>query len=95
MKDTSEAMERIYNEMIMKKTPEERFRMGLSMLNTARRIVFSTIKDKERWREEMFLRFYGDEFTDEQKEKILNSLKIYTQTHRDEINNNALEVFNA
>jgi hypothetical protein len=47
MKDTNEKMERIYNEMIMKKTPEERVKMCFSMLNAARRIVFSTIKDKK------------------------------------------------
>jgi len=47
MKDTSEKMEKIYNEMIMKKNPEERVKMCFSMLNTARRIVLSTIKDKK------------------------------------------------
>ncbi|HLP47604.1 MAG TPA: hypothetical protein VK186_27595 [Candidatus Deferrimicrobium sp.] len=74
MKDTSEKMERIYNEMLMKKTPEERVKMCFSMLNAARRIVMSTIKDKKNWRKEMFLRFYGDEFSPEQKEKILSAL---------------------
>lgn len=74
MKDTNENMERIYNEMIMKKTPEERVKMCFSMLNTARRIVLSTIKDKKNWRKEMFLRFYGDEFSPIQKEKILFAL---------------------
>jgi hypothetical protein len=74
MKDTSEKMERIYNEMLMKKTPEERVKMCFSMLNAARRIVMSTIKDKKNWRKEMFLRFYGDEFSPEQKKKILCAL---------------------
>ncbi len=36
--------------------------MCFSMLNTARRIVLSTIKDKKKWRRDMFMRFYGDEF---------------------------------
>jgi hypothetical protein len=74
MKDTNENMERIYNEMIMKKTPEERVKMCFSMLNAARRIVMSTIKDKKNWRKEMFLRFYGDEFSPTQKGKILFAL---------------------
>ncbi|MCU0288559.1 MAG: hypothetical protein MUF15_19475 [Acidobacteria bacterium] len=78
MKDTSEKMERIYNEMLMKKTPEERVKMCFSMLNAARRIVMSTIKDKKNWRKEMFLRFYGDEFSPEQKEKILSALGKFT-----------------
>lgn len=75
MKDTSEKMEKIYNAMIMKRTPEERVKMCFSMLHTARRIVLSTIKDKKKWRREMFLRFYGDEFNPEQKEKILHALE--------------------
>ena len=78
MKDTSEKMERIYNEMLIKKTPEERVKMCFSMLNAARRIVMSTIKDKKNWRQEIFLRFYGDEFTPEQKEKILCALEKFS-----------------
>ena len=78
MKDTSEKMERIYNEMIMKKTPEERVKMCFSMLNTARRIVLSTITDKKNWRKELFMRFYGDEFTASQQEKVLNALENFS-----------------
>lgn len=78
MKDTNEKMERIYNEMLMKKTPEERVKMCFSMLNAARRIVMSTIKDKKNWRKEMFLRFYGDEFSPEQKKKIIYALENYS-----------------
>ena len=79
MKDTSEKMERIYNEMLMKKTPEERVKMFFSMLNAARRIVLSTIKDKKHWRKEMFLRFYGDEFPPAQQEKIISALENFSQ----------------
>lgn len=79
MKDTSEKMEKIYNEMIMKKTPEERVKMCFSMLNTARRIVLSTIKDKKNWRREMFIRFYGDEFNPAHTKKILRTLDNFSQ----------------
>ncbi|NIM11032.1 MAG: hypothetical protein GTO45_03520 [Candidatus Aminicenantes bacterium] len=78
MKDTSKKMERIYNDMLMRKTPEERVKMCFSMLGTARRIVLSTITDKKNWRKEMFLRFYGDEFTPSQKEKILSTLENFS-----------------
>jgi len=78
MKDTSKKMEKIYNEMMMKKTYEERVKMCFSMLNTARRIVLSTIKDKKNWRKELFLRFYGDEFPPSQKAKILYALENYS-----------------
>jgi len=86
MKDTSENIEQIYNEMLMKKPPEERVKMCFSMLNAARRIVLSTIKDKKNWRKEMFLRFYGDEFSPIQKEKILLALENYDkgEEHRKE-----------
>ncbi len=78
MKDTNEKVEKIYNEMIMKKSVEERVKMCFSMLNAARRIVISTIEDKKNWRKEIFLRFYGDEFTHAQKEKILNALENFS-----------------
>jgi len=80
MKDTSDKVEEIYNRMLMKKTPEERVKMGFSMLNAARRIVMSTIKDKQNWRQEMFLRFYGDEFTPAQTEKILTALEQFSKS---------------
>lgn len=78
MKDTNEMIEKIYNEMIMKKTPEERLKMCFSMLNTARRIVLSTQKNKKNWRKDLFLRFYGFEFNRSQREKILQSLDNYS-----------------
>jgi hypothetical protein len=81
MKDTSEQIEKMYNEMLMRKTPEERVKMCFSMLNFARRIVLSTIEDKRNWRKEMFLRFYGDEFSPEQTEKILDALERFSRDH--------------
>jgi hypothetical protein len=79
MKDTNEKIERIYNDMMMKKTSEERVKMCFSMLNTARRIVLSTIKDNKNWRKEMFLRFYGEEFSPRQKEKIIYALENFSR----------------
>ncbi len=87
MKDTSEKMEKIYNEMMMKKSPEERVKMCLSMLNAARRIVFSSITDKENWRQEMFLRFYGDEFSPTQTKKILRAIEQYSKEHPGDYSN--------
>jgi hypothetical protein len=74
-------MERMYNRMLMRKTPEERVKMCFSMLNSARRIVLSTIEDKRHWRKEMFLRFYGDEFTAAQKEKIISALEHFSKNN--------------
>ncbi len=78
MKDTSDKIESIYNDMLMKKTPEERIKMCFSMLNTAKKIVLSTFKDKKNWRQEMFLRFYSDDFTKDQKKKIITALNNFS-----------------
>jgi hypothetical protein len=78
MKDTSDKIESIYNDMLMKKTPEERIKMCFSMLNTAKKIILSTFKDKKNWRQEMFLRFYSDDFTKDQKKKIITALNNFS-----------------
>lgn len=78
MKDTNEKIEKIYNQMIMNKTPEERVKMCFSMLHTARQIVLASLPDKKNWRKELFLRFYGDEFSPEQTKKILSALEQYS-----------------
>ena len=78
MKDTSDKIESIYNDMLMKKTPEERIKMCFSMLNTAKKIVLSTFKDKKNWRQAMFLRFYSDDFTKDQKKKIISALNNFS-----------------
>jgi len=80
MKDTKDKIVRIFNDMLMKKAPEERIKMCFSMLNTAKKIVLSTIKDKNNWRQEMFLRFYSDDFTKDQKKKIITSLNNFSFT---------------
>jgi hypothetical protein len=72
--DTSKFMEKLYLNMIMSKTSEERLKMGFSMFDSAKKIVISSIKDNSNINKELFLRFYGDDFDDETKEKIINRL---------------------
>lgn len=81
MKDTSEAMAVRFQKMIMKRNPEERLLMGCSMFDAAREIVKSAIMEQhpgispEKMTEEVFLRFYGPEFSESEKRKILSTLK--------------------
>lgn len=79
MKDTHEKIEKIYHQMMMQRSGQERLKMGLSMFDTAKKIIYSTIKDKSRWREEMFLRLYGNDFDEKSKNKILAHIKQYQE----------------
>jgi len=80
MKDTSEEIELIYNQMIMEKSGEERLKMGFSMFDFARQQVISSIKrdhpdcDVGELRRRLFLRFYGEDFSPEEREKILEKI---------------------
>ena len=77
MNDTSVFVESHFLEMMMKKSGEERMKMGFSMFDTARRQVIASIKrntpcaDINDIRRELFLRFYGQDFSHEEGEKIL------------------------
>jgi hypothetical protein len=69
-----------FRELIMRKSGEQRLLMGCSMYDTAKKIVRSAIynsqpeiKDAEIKRE-IFLRFYGQEFSEADREKLLSAL---------------------
>lgn len=80
MNDTSAFVESYFLTMMMKKSGQERLKMGFPMFNTARRQVLASIYENnpqanvQDIRREIFLRFYGQEFSPEQCEKILNCL---------------------
>lgn len=78
--DTNISIEEIYFCMIMAKSPEQRFKMGCSMFDSAKKIVISSIKDKSNMKEELFLRFYGDDFEDERKKDILKRISNFNYT---------------
>lgn len=76
MKDDKKA-DLVYRKIMAEKTGEERMIMGFSMLNFARRIVLSSIgKDAsaEEQRRKLFLRFYRNDFSQEERDKILKQL---------------------
>jgi len=78
--DTAPEIARRYRELLMSKTPEQRLRMGLAMYDTARALAESGIRAQypdispRELKKQLFLRFYGNDFSDRQKEKILRSL---------------------
>ncbi len=80
MNDTDPIMESRFLEMMMKKSGQERLKMGFSMFDMARRQVIVSIKaknpnaDVKEIRRELFLRFYGQDFSPEEREKILRYL---------------------
>lgn len=80
MNDTSPEVESFFNELMMKKTGEERLRMGFSMFDMARKQVLASIlnqnpnADSKEIRKQLFLRFYGQDFTPEECEKILSQI---------------------
>ncbi|MDP8262792.1 MAG: hypothetical protein P9M13_05760 [Candidatus Ancaeobacter aquaticus] len=81
MKDTSDAIAVRFQDMIMRRNPAERLLMGCSMYDTAKQIVKSSILNQnqgitpQKLKEEIFLRFYGMEFSESEKKKILSALR--------------------
>lgn len=77
MKDTTSEMESKFLDMMMSKSGEDRLRMGFSMFETARRQIITAIReerpdiDERELRKRVFLRFYGHEFNEVEREKIL------------------------
>ena len=69
-----------FRDLMMSKSGQERLLMGCSMYDTAKEIVRSAIynnrhgiTDKEM-KKEIFLRFYGKEFSRDDREKFLSAL---------------------
>jgi hypothetical protein len=78
MTDTSPEIEKIYNEMMMKRSNIERFMMGIEMFESAKKIVIASFpKDLSRteFKEKLFLRFYENDFSKEELEKIIEWIR--------------------
>ncbi len=76
MNDTSPFIEQKMGEMFAAKTPAERVEMGASMYDTSRMITELRLRrEHPEWtsgelRREIFVRYYGDDFSGPQREKI-------------------------
>lgn len=80
MNDTSPEVEERYREMIMALTPAERVGMACRMFTTARALAAAGIRDRfgdlprAEFRRQMFLRFYGNDFPPEERDKIADAV---------------------
>ncbi len=80
MNDTHPEMAVRFRNLMMSKTGQERLLMGCSMYDTAKEIVRSSIHNghsgitEADMRKEIFLRFYGREFSHAEREKIISAL---------------------
>ena len=76
MNDTHPEVAAQFRDLMKAKSNEERLLMGCSMYDTAKQIVQSAVYNEhpgitpEEMRKEIFLRFYGLEFSRADKEKI-------------------------
>ena len=77
MNDTPAAFEEKFRRMLLKRSGEERLKMGCSMHATARALVKASIPEKDpiAVNRALFLRFYGDDFEPKQRKKILLALR--------------------
>jgi len=80
MKDTPEAVEKRFREMMMARSPAERLAMACRMFSTAKALVRAGLLHKhghlepQELRRHIFLRFYGNDFSKEECERILDVL---------------------
>ena len=77
MDDTSPEIQQKIEEIYRNKSGEEKLLIALSMFETAREIVISSLPQnlsKKELRRELFLRFYGNDFSDSEKNRILKHL---------------------
>lgn len=76
MNDTHPEVAAQFRDLMMAKSNEQRLLMGCSMYDTAKQIVQSAIYSQrpgitpEEMRKEIFLRFYGLEFSQADREKV-------------------------
>ena len=81
MKDTTAEMDERYRAMLMQRSGEERLIMGCAMRETARALVEASLleqnpqADTAELRKGVFLRFYGHEFDEDTRAKILAAIE--------------------
>jgi hypothetical protein len=82
VKDTPSEVEEIFCRMLMRRSGEERVKMGCSMHATARALVIASIPEEnpDAVSQALFLRFYGHEFEPKQRQRILRALRKGVQS---------------
>ena len=84
MKDTSPEMDARYRAMVQARPPGgARFKIASDMFDITRGLLIAGIRaarpdiTEGELRQELFLRYYGDEFSPEQRERILAAIAAY------------------
>ena len=80
MNDTLPEVKNKLVELYARLSGEERMRIASGMFETARKIVLSSFPEnlpENEIRKQLFLRFYGNEFTKEETEKIFKRMDEY------------------
>ena len=81
MNDTPPEVERRYRELLLQRSGADRLRMGCSMHTAAQALVRASVLEKDplaspaTLRRALFLRFYGQDFDAETREKVLLALE--------------------
>jgi hypothetical protein len=81
MKDTPPDVEAMYRDMLMAKSPGERVAMATRMFQTAKKLVIAGLRDRygdlgeADLREKLFLIFYGGEFSEEERGRIVERVR--------------------
>ena len=77
MKDTPDKIQRKFRSMLLKRSGEERLKMGCSMHAAARALVKASISEKDpiAVNRALFLRFYGGDFEPKERKKILLAMR--------------------
>lgn len=82
MNDTSDLIKEKLEASYALRTGEEKLLMALSMFETARELVIASLPNdisKSELRKELFLRFYGNDFDENEKIKIVQRLLEFSK----------------
>lgn len=78
MNDTDTRIEKLYRTLIIKKSGEERLKMGFSMFEFAVSLILNSLLNKNtstnNLNKEIFLRVYGNDFDKKDLKKILSRI---------------------
>lgn len=77
MNDTDTQTEALYRRLLMERTPEERFLMGIRMCESARQTVMDSLPSHLTPRERkasLLRRYYGSDFSAEELARIESAL---------------------
>jgi hypothetical protein len=80
-RDTSPEAADLYARLLAQRSREERFLMGCEMFDTSRALVQAGLAAQGAWKDEgelrvrLFLRFYGQDFHAEERDRVVEALR--------------------